>query len=87
MSFKSITERMNELYEKKNHDYGNSVHDTYKKFGLTSYLVRITDKLNRATTLNDKEALVDDESIKDTLMDMANYCVLAIQELENEEEK
>ena len=43
---------MHELYVTKNHDYGDSVHDTYEKYGLVSFLVRIEDKLNRARTLN-----------------------------------
>ena len=60
----------------KNKDYGSSVQDTYNKFGDVSYLVRITDKYNRICTLLDKEAEVKDESIDDTIRDMANYCFL-----------
>ena len=82
--FKEITDEMLELYQKKNHDYGNSVHETYKTFGLTSFLVRISDKLNRLTTLNQKEAKVKDEKIEDTLLDLANYSILALIELRKE---
>ena len=45
--FKEITEDMLKLYEAKNTDYGSSVSDTYRDFGLVSFLVRIQDKLNR----------------------------------------
>ena len=76
---------MHELYVNKNHDYGDSVHDTYLKYGLTSFLVRLEDKLNRARTISQKEQLVKDEKIKDTLLDLANYATLAILELEWEE--
>lgn len=78
---KKMLDDMHTLYITKNHDYGNSVHDTYEKYGLTSFLVRIEDKLNRARTLNRAEAQVNDEKIEDTLMDMANYAILAVMEL------
>jgi hypothetical protein len=85
-----LIDYLHDLYIRKNTDYGDSVHDTYTKYGLTSFLVRIEDKLNRARTLSSKRALVDDEKIEDTLLDMANYAILAVIELrgdkKNEEE-
>lgn len=72
---KIVTETM-ELCIAKNKDYGSSVQDTYERFGDASYLVRITDKYNRICSLLDKEAEVKDESIDDTIRDMANYCFL-----------
>lgn len=76
-----LLDYMHNLYITKNHDYGNSVHDTYEKYGLTSFLVRIEDKLNRVRTLSKNDAKVNDEKIEDTLMDMANYAILAVMEL------
>lgn len=85
--FKEITEEMLELYSRKNRDYGSSVTDTYQKFGLTSFLVRLSDKLNRLISLNKKkEILVKDEKIEDTLMDMANYCIIALIEMQQNKE-
>lgn len=80
---KEIIDSMHDLYERKNKDYGDSVHDTYEKYGMTSFLVRMEDKLNRVRTLtsDDTIALVSDEKIEDTLLDLANYAVLAIIEL------
>ena len=78
---KKMLDDMHNLYITKNHDYGNSVHDTYEKYGLTSFLVRIEDKLNRARTLSKNDAKVNNEKIEDTLMDMANYAILAVMEL------
>lgn len=78
---KEMLDSMHNLYITKNHDYGNSVHDTYEKYGLASFLVRIEDKLNRARTLSKNDAKVNDEKIEDTLMDMANYAILAVMEL------
>ena len=76
---------MHELYVAKNHDYGDSVHNTYLKYGLTSFLVRLEDKLNRARVISQKKQLVKDEKIKDTLLDLANYATLAVLELEGEQ--
>ena len=77
-----ILNQMHDLYVRKNHDYGDSVHDTYMKYGLTSFLVRIEDKLNRVRTLdkNRDDAKVNDENIEDTLLDLANYAVIALVE-------
>ena len=83
--FKQITEEMQELCKRKNSDYGNSVNDTYRKYGMTAYLVRLEDKLNRARNIVLKgNQQVGDERVRDTLMDMANYCILAIIDMENE---
>lgn len=84
--FKEIVTKMAKTYEEKNHDYGDSAHKTFEQFGLTSFLVRLSDKLNRAITLNKVEAKIKDEKIEDTLLDMANYCVMALIELRKEKE-
>ena len=83
---KELLENLHTLYVTKNHDYGDSVHDTYMKYGITSFLVRLEDKLNRARTISRKEQLVKDEKLMDTLLDMANYAILAVMELEEESE-
>ena len=78
---------LHNLYVTKNADYGDSVHDTYEKYGLVSFLVRLEDKLNRARTLSKHTARVADEKIEDTLLDMANYAILAVIELHADREK
>jgi hypothetical protein len=82
-----ICRNMNTIYEQKNRDYGNSFSDTYKKLGIISAITRITDKYNRIISLctkTEEERKVKDESIRDTLLDMANYCILTIMEMDNE---
>lgn len=71
---------MHDTYKRKNHDYGNSFTDLYKEFGLISPVIKLQDKLSRLKTLCKKEALVSDESIDDTLLDMACYAVMTILE-------
>ena len=87
-NFNKITEEMNALYAKKNHDYGDSFHDTFKKLGIVSSVTRLYDKMNRLVSLTSKhEQLVNDESIRDTLIDIANYSVMSIMEIDNQKEK
>ena len=77
-----ICNYLHDLYYRKNRDYGSSVTDTFNKYGLVSFLVRMEDKLNRVRTLTQKgNAKVLDEKIEDTLMDLANYSMLAVIEL------
>lgn len=83
--YEYILNNLEETYKNKNNDYGNSVADTYEKFGCVSFLVRITDKYNRLMTLcnpNAPEQRVKDEKIDDTILDLANYCLLWLVERE-----
>ena len=79
---KELCDRIHNTCVAKNHDYGNSASDLYNKFGLISYIVRMNDKMNRINTLIKKEAEVKDEKITDTLLDLANYCLLAVADME-----
>lgn len=81
-AFKMITNAMYELYVVKNHDYGNSFSNSFGRFGIVSAAVRIGDKFNRLASLCTSNALVADESIEDTLLDLANYCIMTVIELE-----
>ena len=83
---KAITNRLRQIYIDKNADYGDSVHDTFKKYGLISFLVRMEDKLNRLKSLTEKEGEVPrvNESIEDTLLDLSNYAILALIEVYKE---
>jgi hypothetical protein len=78
MSFESILERMYSIHRAKNADYGASYNLAPKLLGI-----RMTDKLARACRLaQGYEAEVKDEALVDTLIDLANYAVLAILTLE-----
>lgn len=82
---KKICEKLNSIYEKKNHDYGNSFGETFDKLGIISAVTRISDKYNRLVSLcmlPDEERKVKDETISDTLLDMANYCIMTLIELD-----
>lgn len=82
---KKVCYMLNEIYEQKNRAYGNSFVDTYNDLGIISAVTRISDKFNRLKTLaKNKEINQGDESIADTLLDMANYCIMTYMELQNE---
>ena len=64
------------VYEAKNSDYGNSFEECCNKFGLVSAVVRMNDKINRINSLYDKKDMNVNESLVDTLLDLANYAVM-----------
>lgn len=74
--FQSITDEMTKTYIKKNHDYGDSFSKSLDSFGLVASAVRIGDKMNRFDSLTRRKAMVQDESIRDTLLDMAAYAIM-----------
>lgn len=76
--FMDITTNMAKTYAAKNHDYGNSFEQSCDKFGIIASVVRLGDKMNRIESLTTKEAKVKDESIKDTLLDLANYAIMTV---------
>ena len=71
----TIQKQCLEVFKKKNHDYG----DAFARFGVVGVLMRIEDKLQRLRSINKKGVqLVDDESMKDTLLDLHNYAAMAL---------
>ena len=82
---KKICESLNDLYKKKNQHYGDSFSKSYKEYGLTMSLIRLEDKLNRLKSLNKSKSAKVEESIEDTLADLANYAIMTLIELEEEE--
>lgn len=84
---RKILNELNDLYARKNHDYGDSFHLSYMEEGLAMARIRLGDKLSRFKTLTRNGGQeVQDESIRDTLLDLANYAVMTVMELEQEEE-
>jgi hypothetical protein len=64
-----------ELFKKKNIDYG----DAFAKFGVIGVLMRIEDKIQRSLSITKNGVnLVNDEGIRDTLIDLHNYAAMAL---------
>jgi hypothetical protein len=81
-TFDAVLERMAEVHRAKNTDYGSSYNLAPVLLGIPAHvgiLVRMTDKLARACRLSGGQvAHVQDEALADTLIDLANYAVLAV---------
>lgn len=84
----TLTEKLNTTLKSKNHDYGDSYADSVDEYGKVIMAIRISDKLNRLKTLiKDNDRQVADESIEDTLLDLAGYSLLAIEYLKRDEKE
>lgn len=84
-----------DLYLPKNTAYGDSFHKLYSELGIISAVTQISHKYNRLVNLAkhkneniktaDNESIINTfESITDTLLDLANYCILTAMEIEKE---
>ena len=70
-----IHKEARQLFEKKNNDYG----DAFATYGPVGVLVRIGDKIQRLQSINKSGiTMVQDERIRDTLIDLHNYAAMAI---------
>lgn len=72
------------LYKKKNVAYGDSFRKSLEKFGLVAAIVRMGDKLQRveSLTVDKNRNEVNDESVIDTLTDLAMYSMMLAYEIE-----
>lgn len=69
------------LFQKKNKDYG----DAFANYGTIGVLVRLSDKISRAVSVSKSSVtLVNDESLRDTLIDLHNYAAMAIMLMDEE---
>ena len=68
-----------ELFRKKNIDYG----DAFAKYGVIGVLMRMEDKLHRSMSITKNGVnLINDEGIRDTLIDLHNYSAMALMLLD-----
>ena len=80
---KQLHEEQQQLYKVKNQKYGDSFGISVQKYGLISALTRMSDKWNRIENLIlNNDSGTDDESLIDSLKDLANYCNMTIIEIE-----
>lgn len=80
-AFKAITEKMYETFKNKRHDYGQSTTELFNEFGPITMYIKMYDKMSRFKNLmNNLDNYVKDESILDTLLDLANYALITILE-------
>ena len=76
----NVQEEAYNLFEKKNTDYG----DAFATYGPIGVIIRIGDKINRLTSVShNKIELVQNETLRDTLIDLHNYSAMAIMLMDN----
>lgn len=83
--FGNLAKQITETYEKKDTDYKGSYHESVERYGYVAGIVRMSDKFHRAENLliGGNEALVNDESAVDTLLDLAAYSIMLAMEVKN----
>lgn len=78
-NFSNIQKEALELFIKKNADYG----DSFASYGTIGVIMRMQDKINRYMSITKSGInLVNDESLRDTLIDLHNYSAMAIMLLD-----
>lgn len=83
---KEICSELSEIYRKKNAAYGDSFGKTYRELGIISAVTRMEDKMNRIVSLaTGTKNEVTDESLRDTALDLANYSIMMLIEIESEQ--
>lgn len=85
---KRVCDELNALYDRKNRDYGDSFAKSFAEEGMAMVRIRLGDKLNRfkQLTKHPDEQQVNDESIRDTLIDLANYAIMTVLELDHSDD-
>ena len=77
--FRTVQKEGLELFEKKNADYG----DAFANYGPIGVIVRMGDKIQRLSSVSKNGInLVNNESLRDTLIDLHNYSAMAIMLLD-----
>lgn len=84
---KTLCDQLNDIYSRKNADYGDSFAKVRREVP-NAILVRLMDKMERIKTLllNGERLQVADEKVDDTLLDLANYCLMEVVERRKEKE-
>lgn len=78
----AICKMLTDVYKAKNADYGDSFGQSFQEWGAISAVVRMDDKMRRIKQLlkNEGNAKVD-ESLTDSVADLANYSIMLLMEL------
>lgn len=64
-----------ELFRRKNNDYG----DAFMEYGLIGIITRLGDKIKRCINIEKTNiTLVDNETLRDTLLDLHNYSAMGL---------
>lgn len=79
--FRIEAESLADLYDRKNHDYGNSFSDMFSEYGICYPVMHLQEKLARIKVLSKDKNKVEGEGMQDSLRDLAAYALMTIVEL------
>lgn len=82
-----ICRDLHDLYRKKNADYGSSFSDIFAEVGMAYAYGHLAEKLRRIHSLMMQPANIKGENMRDSLVDLANYAILTIVELDAQKER
>lgn len=86
--FKQYTDRLANVLLSKNNAYGDSFSKSLDEDGLLVLKIRLGDKFNRISSLIKRDELKEnDESLEDTLLDLAGYSILGLKYLEEHKDE
>lgn len=81
---KQVQNEALELFKKKNKDYG----DAFATYGSVGVIVRIGDKISRLLSIEKNGIqMVNDERVRDTLIDLHNYAAMAVMLIDEPDKK
>lgn len=84
--FKDYTNHLADVLNQKNLAYGDSFSKSLDEDGLLVLKIRLGDKFNRISSLIKRDELKEnDESLEDTLLDLAGYSILGLKYLKEHE--
>lgn len=85
--YQQIINKLYKIYVDKNHDYGNSFDDTCDEFGLIAPVIRMNDKIKRCKSILKNNNFKVNESLEDTISDLANYCIMTLMWMKKNSKK
>lgn len=85
--YQQIINKLYKIYVDKNHDYGNSFDDTCDEFGLIAPVIRMNDKIKRCKSVLKNNDFKVNESLEDTISDLANYCIMTLMWMKKNSKK
>lgn len=87
-SHAKILEEIHDTYIKKNADYGDSFSITVDRWGFIPAIARIEEKVRRITNIvKGNKMNYEEESLRDNLLDIANYCIMTIMAIDKDKDK
>ena len=77
----SLLDKLFTTYKAKNHDYSGAFTEMFDELGIDYAYGKLREKINRIKVLRKQPNMVENEGLKDALIDTAGYAILTLVEL------